>query len=161
MKRSGFKPKYVRREKKYVKPDTSSFRNPEPIKDEDFVSDEKSVAHRNPALLEMARGRECIACTLSGVAICTPDSVVAAHSNQGIHGKAKGRKADDFWSVWLGYEHHHFLDASTAEKEIKVKMFADCHAKQVDLWEEVAYSSSESARFKQAALWALNHLKEC
>ena len=159
MKRSGFKRTYQPREKKFPKADPSAFRNPVAVTGE-VSSNAKPVPHRNANLLAMARGRECLACTLSGMSICQPDSVVAAHSNWGVHGKANGRKADDFYSVWLGFEHHSFLDQGSADAQVKRDMFDACHKLQVDRWREIAHSTHESSKFKQAAQWALDHLKE-
>lgn len=159
LKRSGFNKSYQSREKKFPKPDPSAFRNPVAVTG-DVSSDAKPVAHRNATLLEMARGRECLACTLSGVSICQHDSVVAAHSNWLIHGKAKGRKADDFWSVWLGFEHHSWLDQGSADMQVKREMFDSCHKLQIDRWREVVHSTSEPDRFRKAAQWALDHLKD-
>jgi hypothetical protein len=51
----------------------------------------KTEAIRMPALLEMARGRPCL--LLVSGHDHSPDTVVAAHSNLSIHGKAGARKA--------------------------------------------------------------------
>lgn len=116
---------------------------------------------RCAALIEMARGRRCLLCP-AGACSCTPGSVVACHSNLGIHGKATGRKADDCYSVWGGDRAHRWLDQpighggpTKAEKEAR---FMRAHADQVLEWRRIAGDPDEPARFRRAAEAALQRL---
>lgn len=59
----------------------------------------KSEPNRNPALLALSRGRDCLILA-PGVHFHDRATVVACHSNQKQHGKGVGRKADDHYSVW-------------------------------------------------------------
>ena len=121
----------------------------------------KSVPWRCQTLLEMARGRPCLLCP-PGACTCTPGSAVACHSNLGIHGKAKGRKADDCFTVAGGDKAHRWLDQpighdgpTRAEKEAR---FMAAHARQVLAWRQIATDPTEPTRFRRAALAALERL---
>jgi hypothetical protein len=117
----------------------------------------KTEAKRNPALLEMAQGRPCLLCP-EGRCHCTPGSVVACHSNLGIHGKAGARKADDQYSVWGGDQAHFDLDRSGKDAGEKETAFMRAHMRQVQAWRVVATDASEPERFRKAARWALDQL---
>jgi hypothetical protein len=118
----------------------------------------KTEAARNPALLEMARGRTCLLCVLTGQHLCHPESTVAAHSNLSTHGKAGARKADDHYSAWLGDAHHRWLDQGVAPAEQKEAAFMAAHVAQVDEWRRISVDSTESPRNRRAAAWALERL---
>jgi hypothetical protein len=123
----------------------------------EVVSVPKSEPKRNPALLAMANGRECLLCP-AGQCQCTPGSVVACHSNLSIHGKAGARKADDCYSVWGGDVAHRWLDQGGATFLQKEAAFMAAHLRQVLEWRRIAADPSEPARFRKAALWALEQL---
>jgi hypothetical protein len=123
------------------------------------VSAPKTAPKRNRALLDMAEGRPCLLCPTPHGCWCTPGSTVACHSNLAIHGKAKGRKADDHWSVWGGDVAHCWLDQGKASREVKQAAFLAAHARQVEAWKRVAADASEPARFRKAAQWALDQLE--
>ena len=118
----------------------------------------KTEAHRCPALLEMARGRTCLLCTLTGQRLCHPESTVAAHSNLAAHGKAGARKADDHYSAWLGDAHHRWLDQGAAPAAQKLEAFMAAHIAQVNHWRRIATDRAEPERFRRAAAWALDRL---
>jgi hypothetical protein len=118
----------------------------------------KTVAARNPALLEMARGRTCLLCTLTGQRLCHPESTVAAHSNLSVHGKAGARRADDHYSAWLGDAHHRWLDQGAAPAAQKLQAFMAAHGAQVDEWRRIVHDRGEPARYRRAAAWALERL---
>lgn len=120
-------------------------------------ADPKTVEHRCPALLEMARDRQCL---LRIPGVCTGDTAttVACHSNQSIHGKSGARKADDCFSVHGCVACHRWLDAGPAPKEVKQARFALAHLDQVIEWRRVASDMGEPVRFRRAAEWALNEL---
>lgn len=118
----------------------------------------KSEAWRDPVLLEMARGRPCL---LMVPAICSHrvDTVVAAHSNQSIHGKAGARKADDCYSAWACACCHVWLDQGKASAEVREDAFATAHARQVLAWRLIAVDPKEPERFRKAAQRALARLE--
>lgn len=117
----------------------------------------KTEPKRNQALLDMAEGRPCLLCPV-GKCHCTPGSVVACHSNLGIHGKAGARKADDQYSVWGGDLAHWWLDRSGADAGEKEAAFMRAHMRQVMEWRVVATDPREPERFRKAARWALSQL---
>ena len=47
---------------------------------------------------------------IDGICIDDPETVVAAHSNQYIHGKGGALKAHDCFVAWACRECHHALD---------------------------------------------------
>jgi Protein of unknown function (DUF1364) len=116
----------------------------------------KTEAHRNPALLEMARGRRCL--ILFPYLNHDRDTTVACHSNLGEHGKAGARKADDEYSVWGCFACHSMLDQGHLTEAEKRATFTAAHGRQVHAWTLIAADPSEPARFRKAAQWALNHL---
>lgn len=118
---------------------------------------QKPQPKRNPALLQMAEGRQCLLCE-PGRCRCTPGTTVAAHSNLSIHGKAKGRKAEDCYSVWAGAEAHAWLDQGPAPKAEKAARFMAAHIRQVQEWRRIATDPCEPERFRRAARWALEQL---
>ncbi|WPB58621.1 hypothetical protein [Xylophilus sp. GOD-11R] len=118
----------------------------------------KTEPKRNPHLLAMARGKPCLLCVAGGVARCTWDSTVAAHSNLSIHGKAGARKADDQYTVWLGDYHHRWLDQGPATAAAKEAAFMRAHLLQVQEWRWIASSYSAVDADQKAAQWALNQL---
>lgn len=118
----------------------------------------KTTAHRNPHLLSMAKGKPCLLCQEHGVALCTPGSTVAAHSNQQCHGKGMGRKADDCYTAWLGDQHHRWLDQGKGSAAQREMAFMTAHLAQVNAWRAIAYDSRSTPRDRSAALWALGLL---
>jgi hypothetical protein len=121
------------------------------------IADPKTEAHRNPALLEMAQGRQCLI-RLPIFFHHDPETTVACHSNLGEHGKAGARKADDEYSVWGCYFCHRAIDQGHMTEEEKRDAFTTAHQRQVEQWEYIATDISEPIRFRRAARWALNHL---
>lgn len=118
----------------------------------------KTEPHRNPALLEMARGRHCLLC-VPGVCHGGTETTVAAHSNWACHGNKGGaRKADDEYSVWACGVCHTWLDQGSAAKDVKKMAFAMAHIDQVIEWRRIAKDASEKPRYRKAAQWALDQL---
>lgn len=115
----------------------------------------KTEAHRNPHLLKMAKGKPCLLCQEHGVALCTPGSTVAAHSNLGIHGKGMSRKAEDFFSAWLGDEHHRWLDQGKGSAAQREMAFMTAHLAQVRAWRAIAFDTRSAPKDRAAAQWAL------
>lgn len=117
----------------------------------------KPEPQRNPHLLSMARGRPC----LLRAAVCNFDAstTVAAHSNLLAHGKGRGRKADDCFSVWACARCHTWLDSSyDADFSEKESAFMAALVAQVDEWKAIADSAGSSPKDRAAALWALERI---
>lgn len=114
----------------------------------------KPEAQRSRALLDMARDRPCLL-LVPGVHRHSPDTTVACHSNQGIHGKGERRKADDHYSVWGCFHCHTWLDQGPAPEAEKTAAFDAALARQLVEWARVAADPTEPERFRRAARWAL------
>lgn len=117
----------------------------------------KPEPQRNPHLLSMARGRPCLLRT----AACNFDNstTVAAHSNLLAHGKGRGRKADDCFSVWACARCHAWLDSSySADFYDKEEAFMVALVAQVDEWKAIAESTATNPKDRAAAQWALDRL---
>jgi len=118
----------------------------------------KTEAHRNPALLAMARGRPCLL-RVAGVCSGRSESTVACHSNKAAHGKGGARKADDEYSVWGCFSCHGWLDQGKAPGHTKDMVFMRAHADQVLEWRRISQNPAEKQRDRVAALWAIQNLK--
>lgn len=118
----------------------------------------KSEPYRDAALLDMARGRPCLM-LVPGICSHRVDTVVAAHSNLSIHGKAGARKAEDAYSVWSCATCHTWLDQGPAPAEVKAAAFMAGHSLQVLAWRTVAAAPDEPLRYRKAATRALEYLK--
>lgn len=157
MKRSGFKRLEVvrmpptpakRLERPVVFADCSVMQQPQA----------KPEPQRNDHLLSMARGRPCLLRTR----VCNYDNstTVAAHSNLLAHGKGRGRKADDCYSVWACARCHAWLDSSyDAEFAEKEEAFMRALLAQADEWKAIAGSTASSPKDRASAQWALQRLQ--
>lgn len=124
----------------------------------EVVSQPKPVAHRNPHLLAMARGQSCVL-KVPGVCNGNRDTTVAAHSNLRIHGKAKGRKADDQYHCHACSACHSWLDAGPATAAVKRERFMSAHIWMVSIWRDiVAGFQHGTPKDVAAACWALERL---
>lgn len=123
------------------------------------VARPKSAPKRCPALLAMAKDRPCL---LRVPLVCTGGTAttVACHSNLGRHGKSGGRKADEPFSCWGCSACHRWLDQGPAPAEEKEAVFMSAHVRQVLEWRRIAQDPAEPKRFRRAAAWALDQLKE-
>jgi hypothetical protein len=121
------------------------------------AADPKTVEHRCPALLDMARDRPCML-LIPGICNHRVDTTVACHSNLSIHGKAGNRRADDQYSVWGCAACHYWLDFSKALATQKEEAFMLAHARQVLAWQLLRLDLEEPAVFRRAAGWALKLL---
>lgn len=80
------------------------------------------TVYRNQALLDLAKGEECL---LRVPRYCQggTETTVACHSNRTRDGKGKGIKAHD-WAIAFGcVACHFFIDQSTAPREMKLSYF--------------------------------------
>lgn len=134
-------------------PGPQHFAAPAVIEDE-VHAQPKTIQHRNPALLAIARGKHCLL-QVPGVCNCPSATVVACHSNFSIHGKAGARKADDQYSVWGGSACHRWLDQGPATHEQKLAVFMRAHLDQVLAWRRILGDMSYTPRERKAAHWAL------
>ena len=73
------------------------------------MSLQKSPRLEIPKLLKLANGMPCQSCG------CQDGTVVMAHSNSAIHGKAKGMKAHDCYVAALCHRCHSWLDSGNGD----------------------------------------------
>ena len=118
---------------------------------------QKKKAYRNRALLDMARGRECLL-KIPGVCNHNPETTVACHSNQSKHGKGAGLKASEEFCVWGCSACHREIDQGTRAKAEKFAVFDIAHVRQIAQWVYIAQDASEPRRFRDAAKGALVEL---
>lgn len=162
LKRTGFKAAVLpskerpKRTPSVLFPSPSGSRAPSAMARLDGVvrSAPKSVEHRNQALLDMARGRSCLL-RVPGICNHDPETTVACHSNQSVHGKGGARKADDHYSVWGCHACHTWLDQEGVAYELKVEWFGKALLLQIEQWLSIALGDSSSDRDRRAARWAL------
>ena len=83
----------------------------------------KHVYVRNKRLLEAARHIPCQHCGAED------GTVVAAHSNEGVHGKGRGIKASDEFIAALCFTCHANLDQGRMSKHDRAEMWHNAHIK--------------------------------
>lgn len=119
----------------------------------------KTEPYRDPHLLSMARGQSCL---LQVPGVCNHDreTVVAAHSNWAMHGKAKSRKADDCYHVHACSACHAWLDQGPAPAAEKKSAFMRAHLWMVEIWRQLVAGfldgTPKDRKSAQAALDRLN-----
>jgi len=114
--------------------------------------------YRDPNLLKLAQGEKCL---LQCHPYCSGDegsTTVAAHSNQLIHGKGRGLKADDCMSVWACHRCHEWLDQGIESKQKKAKIFDNAWYKQVQEWHTIADNPTVRPWQRESARAVLAHI---
>ena len=81
---------------------------------------------RDKKRLEACRSLPCQHCGAED------GTVVAAHSNESIHGKGRGIKASDEFVAALCFTCHANLDQGKMRKEEKLQMWSNAHAKTIE-----------------------------
>lgn len=120
---------------------------------------EKENYYRDRNLLAMAKGEMCLM-RVPNVCRIDPATTVSAHSNMAKHGKGKGIKAHDAYSVWACARCHTWLDQSySATKEQKDAAFNVGHNRQIVAWRAIAENLAAKPEKVKAAKLALEFLK--
>ncbi len=118
----------------------------------------KPVAYRDRALLDLAKDSPCMF-SIPGVCEWTPASqCVACHSNKLAHGKGRGRKADDHYTVSGCPSCHRWYDEGKATREDKDAAFERAHNRQVNWWGVIERDTDRPERQRNAARKAINQL---
>ena len=87
---------------------------------------EKTQYIRSARLMQAYRKIPCMHCGIDD------GSVAGAHSNQAIHGKAKGLKSSDIYAASLCHVCHHALDQGRSmSRSERVAMWDAAHVKTV------------------------------
>jgi hypothetical protein len=115
--------------------------------------------YRDANLLKLAKGEKCL---LQVADDCLGDegsTTVAAHSNLMAHGKGRGLKAEDCYTVWACYRCHSNFDQGgvffRADKEI---LFTEALLRQIEEWRKIATSPTLKPWKVEAARNALDYL---
>jgi len=115
--------------------------------------------YRDPDLLKLAKGEKCL---LQIADDCMGDegsTTVAAHSNFMMHGKAKGLKAEDCYSVWSCYKCHSIFDqGGVFTRKQKADLFSEALLRQVEEWRKIATTPTLKLWKVEAARNALDYL---
>ena len=84
--------------------------------------------YRNKKLLKLAQ--EIPSCTMCGC--YNKGNIVAAHSNQIIHGKGKGIKAHDFAIAFICNNCHYEIDHGQMDKQDKIERWTAAFFKTIE-----------------------------
>lgn len=115
--------------------------------------------YEDPQLLALAHGRECLL-RIPSVCNSDPSTVVAAHSNSGKHGKGRGIKAEDCFTVWACSSCHSWLDQGKGTREERETAFRWGWERQVKQWQEIARNICQKPRHVNAARRVLQYIEE-
>lgn len=94
--------------------------------------------YRDPDLLKLAKGEPCLLQIHDKCLGSEGSTTVAAHSNQGIHGKGKSIKADDCYSVWACHRCHSMLDQGKINAEDAQAAWDLAFERQLEHWQSIA-----------------------
>lgn len=86
---------------------------------------------RDKKRLQACRGLPCQHCGVED------GTVVAAHSNLGIHGKGRGIKASDEFIAALCFTCHANLDQGAISKQDKSQMWHNAHVKTIAILDKI------------------------
>jgi len=106
----------------------------------------------------MAMSSGCNA-RIPGVCRNIADTVVAAHSNYGEHGKGMARKADDCYVIYACHACHSWMDQGKASAEAKRSEWDLGFARQRKHWRRITEDPLANHKDKAAAQWALDRIK--
>lgn len=115
--------------------------------------------YRSHALLSLAMGNRCLL-RVPGVCCGDDSTVVACHSNLGRHGKGRGLKAHDCFTVWGCHTCHAWLDQGKSSAQEREDAFEVAHKRQVEEWAWIAANPCARPRYAEAARRALQALNE-
>lgn len=115
--------------------------------------------YRDPDLLKLAKGEKCLLQISDHCMGDQGDTTVAAHSNFMMHGKAKGLKAEDCYSVWACYYCHSVFDhGDVFTREEKANLFYEALLRQIEEWRKIATTPTLKPWKVEAARNALDYL---
>ena len=99
----------------------------------------ENVMYRDDNLLKLAKGEKCLLQISDDCMGDEGSTTVAAHSNFMMHGKAKGLKAEDCYSVWACHNCHSIFDqGGVFTREEKADLFSIALLRQVEEWRKIA-----------------------
>jgi len=115
--------------------------------------------YRDANLLKLAKGEKCLLQISDDCMGDEGSTTVAAHSNLMEHGKGKGLKAEDCFTVWSCYKCHSLFDqGGSFSKEEKRDIFYAALLRQIEEWRKIGVSPALQPWKVEAARNALEHL---
>jgi hypothetical protein len=115
--------------------------------------------YRDPNLLKLAKGEKCLLQISDDCMGDEGSTTVAAHSNLMTHGKGKGLKAEDCFSVWACYKCHSLFDqGGSFTREEKNDLFYEALLRQIEEWRKIATTPTLKPWKVEAAREALDYL---
>ena len=115
--------------------------------------------YRDPDLLKLAKGEKCLLQISDNCMGDEGSTTVAAHSNFMTHGKAKGLKAEDCYSVWACHNCHSIFDqGGVFTREEKADLFSTALLRQVEEWRKIATTPTLKFWKVETARNALDYL---
>ena len=114
--------------------------------------------YRDPDLLKLAQGERCLLRVHPNCLDDEGSTTVAAHSNELIHGKGRGLKANDCMSVWACYRCHTMFDQGDMTKRQRAKLFDEAWYRQVQEWHDIADNPCLKPWKVEAARKVLEHI---
>jgi hypothetical protein len=115
--------------------------------------------YRDANLLKLAKGEKCL---LEVADDCLGDegsTTVAAHSNLMEHGKGKGLKSQDCFTVWACHRCHSLFDqGGSFTRQEKRDIFYAALLRQIEEWRKIGVNPALQPWKVQAARNALDHL---
>jgi hypothetical protein len=117
------------------------------------------MMYRDPHLLKLAKGEKCLLQVADDCLADEGSTTVAAHSNLMAHGKGRGLKAEDCYTVWACYKcHSNFDQGGVYSREEKADLFYDAMLRQVAEWQKIAMNPTGRPWKAEAARNALEYL---
>lgn len=117
----------------------------------------KDPRQRSAPLLALAKGADCLLLSPFNGTHDT-STVVAAHANWKDYGKAKSKKAHDFFTVTACHTCHTWLDQETGDQDLKKATFEAAMVRQIKEWQQMVARVSIRPAKREAAQWALDGL---
>jgi hypothetical protein len=114
--------------------------------------------YRDKNLLKLAEGERCLLLAVENCRMDDGSTTVACHSNFLEHGKGRGLKASDAYTVWGCINCHTWLDQSPSPKAEKRRAFEAAHNRQIAEWRDIALDPLARQWRKDAAMAAMVEL---
>lgn len=115
--------------------------------------------YRDPNLLKLAKGEKCLFQISDDCMGNEGSTTVAAHSNLMEHGKGKGLKAQDCFTVWSCHKCHSLFDQGRSfSREEKRDIFYEALLRQIEEWRKIGVNPALKPWKVEAARNVLEHL---
>lgn len=122
------------------------------------MSVDKFKYYRDPDLLRLAEGQECLLRISRRCLTTEGTTTVACHENSQTVGKGGAIKSSDSRTVWGCYHCHTLLDQGQINYEDRQKAFETAHVWQIDEWLKIAQNPCLKPWRVEAARKVLDHI---